>query len=87
VIGNNGTEDLPFVLKNECGVPDKSVATVKYVTGIFVIVCVSLLMGLYLKRQAVIFDEDEQTAQDLPWMDNPMRSPNRHFSISSQWIH
>jgi hypothetical protein len=59
VIGNNGTEDLPFVLKNECGVPDKSVATVNYATVIFVIVCV-LLMGLYLNRQ----DEHEQTAQD-----------------------
>jgi hypothetical protein len=63
VIGYNGTDDLPSVLKNECGVPDKSVATVNYATVIFVIVCV-LLMGLYLNRQAAIFDEHEQTAQD-----------------------
>ena len=53
-----GTSELPFVLQNECGVPDKSVATVRCH-------CMCSVNGLiYLNRQAVIFDEDEQTAQD-----------------------
>ena len=63
VVGNNGTDDLTFALRNECGVPDKKVAMVNFGTVIFVIVCY-MLMGFYLDKQTVRFDEDEQTAQD-----------------------
>ena len=60
---NDEGDPLTFVLKNNCGVPDQSVAIVNYTTLVLFLLVI-VLIGFYLKKQEVKFDEDEQTAQD-----------------------
>lgn len=54
---------LRFALRNDCDGTPWQLAAVNYSTVIFMLLA-TMLMGEYLRRQEVQFDEDEQTAQD-----------------------
>ena len=59
---SNGTE-LTFILKNNCDGAVWEVGIINYVTMVMVFLA-TLGLGIYLRKQEVKFDEDEQTAQD-----------------------
>lgn len=56
-------ETLRVALKNDCDATLPQLGAVNYITVILMLVSTTLL-GEYLRRQEVAFDEDEQTAQD-----------------------
>ena len=55
--------DLIVALKNDCDATPRQVGLVNYVT-VLMLLAATALLGEYLRRQEVAFDEDEQTAQD-----------------------
>ena len=62
-ISNVGNETMVFALKNECDGTKWQLPASNYGTVIFMLFAV-MLLGMYLRREEVKFDEDEQTAQD-----------------------
>ena len=62
-IVNDAGETLRVALKNDCDGTPSQLGAVNYITVILMLVSTILLDG-YLRRQEVVFDEDEQTAQD-----------------------
>mmetsp|Transcript_38364 Transcript_38364/g.41590 ORF Transcript_38364/g.41590 Transcript_38364/m.41590 type:complete len:1014 (+) Transcript_38364:119-3160(+) len=59
---NDGTKKI-FALKNDCDGTHWQLAASNFGTVIFMLVAVFVL-GVYMRREEVKFDEDEQTAQD-----------------------
>ncbi len=52
-----------FALKNECDGTHLMLAGSNFATVCVMVICI-LLLGMYMKKEEVRFDEDEQTAQD-----------------------
>jgi len=59
----DSTGNLTFALRNNCDGTPWQLAAVNYSTVIWLLIA-TLLLGMYVKRQEITFDEDEQTAQD-----------------------
>jgi hypothetical protein len=59
----DSTGNLTFALRNNCDGTPWQLAAVNYATVIWMLIS-TVLLGIYLQRQEVAFDEDEQTAQD-----------------------
>lgn len=55
--------NLTVALKNDCDATPRQLGLVNYTTVIMLLFATALL-GEYLRRQEIAFDEDEQTAQD-----------------------
>ncbi len=62
IVNENGTI-FTVALKNNCDGTVRQLGAVNFVTVILLLIATTLLGG-YLHRQEVQFDEDEQTAQD-----------------------
>ena len=60
--GNTIIQNLTFVLKNNCE-GSLNLAAFNFATVVFLLLSI-VALGFYMRRQEVIFDEDEQTAQD-----------------------
>lgn len=59
----DSTGNLTYALRNNCDATPWQLGAVNYATVIWLLIS-SILLGMYLKKQEVAFDEDEQTAQD-----------------------
>jgi hypothetical protein len=59
----SNNETLYFAVRNNCDGPTVEQGMVNYATLLFLIVG-TFILGVYLRKMAVAFDEDEQTAQD-----------------------
>lgn len=59
----NGIEQMTFALKNNCDGATYQVAFINLATLMLIIVG-TIALNMYLQRMEVIYDEDEQTAQD-----------------------
>lgn len=62
IVDENG-KTLRVALKNDCDGTVRQLGAVNFITVILLLIATTLL-GEYLRRQEVQFDEDEQTAQD-----------------------
>jgi hypothetical protein len=59
----NGSKKLLFALKNGCDGTHWQLAATNFGTVLFMVFAV-MLLGVYMRREEIQFDEDEQTAQD-----------------------
>ena len=79
---NNNNSTLPFALKNKCDGATIAAGMVNFATTALVMVGM-ILMRIYLSRQEVAFDEDEQTAQDYSIV---VRNPPHDAVEPEDWI-
>ena len=79
---NNNNCTLPFALKNKCDGATIAAGMVNFATTALVMVGM-ILMRIYLSRQEVAFDEDEQTAQDYSIV---VRNPPHDAVEPEDWI-
>ena len=73
--------DLVFVVKNFCDGAKRPLATVNYATLILVTLGLAWI-NHYLKKQTVLYDEDEQTAQDYSIV---IRNPPPDATNPEEW--
>ncbi|CAJ1970212.1 unnamed protein product [Cylindrotheca closterium] len=65
--GRELDDRITFVLKNRCLEDSSAILTlgmINYGVMLFLLPTIYILLGYYLERHAVLFDEDEQSAQD-----------------------
>lgn len=55
--------ELTFALKNDCDGTRWQLAATNFVTVVFLVIAV-IFIGIYMNKEEVAFDEDEQTTQD-----------------------
>jgi hypothetical protein len=81
VVNNVTQASMTFVLKNLCDGPTLQQGFINYATVLFIIVGIGGL-SLYLNRQEVKYDEDEQTAQDYSIV---IENPPHDATDAEEW--
>jgi len=76
-----GEEDLIFVVKNYCDGAKLQLVMVNFATLVLVFVGMTLI-GRHLKKQEILFDEDEQTCQDYSIV---IRNPPPDATDPDEW--
>jgi hypothetical protein len=80
-IASDGITELRFALKNNCDGTKLSLAATNFATVVFMVIS-SLLLGLFMRRDEVKFDEDEQTAQDYSVQ---IKNPPSNANDPEEW--
>jgi len=78
--------NMTFVQKNECLDEDPSklliLGLTNYVVLVFLVISVYFLLDIHLDRETVLFDEDEQTAQDYSIL---VKNPPAYATDPEEW--
>lgn len=81
VATNAAGEELKFGLKNNCDGTPWFLAASNFATVVFMVLS-TFALGLYMRREEVKFDEDEQTAQDYSIL---IRDPPEDANDPEEW--
>eukprot|EP00980_Cylindrotheca_fusiformis_P003466 scaffold774_cov75-Cylindrotheca_fusiformis.AAC.3 len=78
--------NLTFVVKNQCMEDDYSklwvLGLINYAVLVFLVISIYFALGRHLDKEAIVFDEDEQTAQDYSIL---IKNPPPNANDPEEW--